>query len=61
MTVDHMTMDQVRMGLMQIESVAKTLKGEVDLMLLSRNKELFSTWRKLRERLRAEHKSLSKV
>lgn len=56
MNVDIMTSEQVADSVKKIEDVFRRASGDVDLIKLSEEKNLYNIWRQLRDRQRRERK-----
>lgn len=53
MTVDALTIDQVEVALKKIEDYYRDWGGNVDLIRMSADKNIFPTWRALRDKQRS--------
>ena len=59
MTIEEMTIEQVKAGIAHIEAYYRQHNGTIDLFLMSeKDPHLYSTWRKLRDRVREYERSI---
>jgi hypothetical protein len=57
MKIDELNIEQVGEALTKVEGYYRQFNGDIDLMKMSNDKDIYATWKQLRDRIRIHAKA----